>query len=224
MGVVRRGSTTSPGVTPPDKTRQLCNLWKADRTIAATTLVGAQRRVRRPAGGRPGHDGAVHRQRGVEAGRGRQGAVGPSGRRLSGRLRPGQSDDVLDGVWTRRTRTPARFTTPVARNSWGRSCRWAGQFHAPDDWDRARPAGRAARAVRRGRVGADRGARRRRRVPRTAGRSTARRPTSVPTGAACDHQPHDEHGRRAGIRRTSTRSTAATGGPASSRSTRRSSR
>ncbi|MDX6551238.1 MAG: hypothetical protein QOJ31_1922, partial [Gaiellales bacterium] len=23
-----------PGVTPPDKTRQMCNLWKADRTIA----------------------------------------------------------------------------------------------------------------------------------------------------------------------------------------------
>jgi len=27
-----------PGVTPPDMTRQLCNLWKADRTIASTTL------------------------------------------------------------------------------------------------------------------------------------------------------------------------------------------
>jgi ectoine hydroxylase-related dioxygenase (phytanoyl-CoA dioxygenase family) len=27
-----------PGVTPPDKTRQLCNVWKADRTLAATVL------------------------------------------------------------------------------------------------------------------------------------------------------------------------------------------
>jgi len=27
-----------PGVTPPDKTRQLCNVWKADRVLAATTL------------------------------------------------------------------------------------------------------------------------------------------------------------------------------------------
>src|SRR5215470_9735822 len=27
-----------PGVTPSDRTRQLCNGWKADRTIAATTL------------------------------------------------------------------------------------------------------------------------------------------------------------------------------------------
>jgi ectoine hydroxylase-related dioxygenase (phytanoyl-CoA dioxygenase family) len=27
-----------PGVTPPDRTRQLCNVWKADRAIAATTL------------------------------------------------------------------------------------------------------------------------------------------------------------------------------------------
>lgn len=28
----------TPGETPPDLTRQLCNAWKADRTIAATTL------------------------------------------------------------------------------------------------------------------------------------------------------------------------------------------
>ena len=27
-----------PGVTPPDKTRQLCNVWKGDRTLAATVL------------------------------------------------------------------------------------------------------------------------------------------------------------------------------------------
>src|SRR5918992_970584 len=27
-----------PGVTPPDKTRQLCNVWKADRTLARTVL------------------------------------------------------------------------------------------------------------------------------------------------------------------------------------------
>jgi len=28
----------TPGVTPPDRTRQLCNVWKADRVLAATTL------------------------------------------------------------------------------------------------------------------------------------------------------------------------------------------
>jgi ectoine hydroxylase-related dioxygenase (phytanoyl-CoA dioxygenase family) len=28
----------TPGVTPPDRTRQLCNAWKADRVVAATTL------------------------------------------------------------------------------------------------------------------------------------------------------------------------------------------
>src|SRR3978361_386404 len=28
----------TPGVTPPDRTRQLCNVWKADRTLARTTL------------------------------------------------------------------------------------------------------------------------------------------------------------------------------------------
>ena len=27
-----------PGITPPDRTRQLCNVWKADRAVAATTL------------------------------------------------------------------------------------------------------------------------------------------------------------------------------------------
>ena len=27
-----------PGVTPPDRTRQLCNVWKADRLLAATVL------------------------------------------------------------------------------------------------------------------------------------------------------------------------------------------
>jgi 2-oxoglutarate-dependent dioxygenase len=27
-----------PATTPPDRTRQLCNVWKADRTLAATTL------------------------------------------------------------------------------------------------------------------------------------------------------------------------------------------
>ena len=26
------------GITPPDRTRQLCNVWKADRVVAATTL------------------------------------------------------------------------------------------------------------------------------------------------------------------------------------------
>ena len=27
-----------PATTPPDRTRQLCNVWKADRTLAATVL------------------------------------------------------------------------------------------------------------------------------------------------------------------------------------------
>ena len=37
-GVMPDEVNYQPGVTPPDKTRQLCNLWKADRTIGATTL------------------------------------------------------------------------------------------------------------------------------------------------------------------------------------------
>ena len=37
----------TPGVTPPDLTRQLCNLWKADRTIAATTLAARNAELER---------------------------------------------------------------------------------------------------------------------------------------------------------------------------------
>ena len=28
----------TPGVTPPDVARQLCNVWKSDQVLAATTL------------------------------------------------------------------------------------------------------------------------------------------------------------------------------------------
>ena len=41
-----------PATTPPDRTRQLCNVWKADRTLAADRAGRADRRVRRRA--RPG--------------------------------------------------------------------------------------------------------------------------------------------------------------------------
>ena len=34
----------TPGVTPPDRTRQLCNVWKADRRLAHVTL--AERNAR----------------------------------------------------------------------------------------------------------------------------------------------------------------------------------
>ena len=37
----------TPGVTAPELTRQLCNVWKADRALAATVLVRAHRGVRR---------------------------------------------------------------------------------------------------------------------------------------------------------------------------------
>ena len=44
----------TPGVTPPDKTRQLCNLWKADRTIAATTLAARNAEFAARLAGEPG--------------------------------------------------------------------------------------------------------------------------------------------------------------------------
>ena len=74
-----------PGMTPPDKTRQICNLWKADRTIAATTLAARNtefdRQARRRAGRAP-----VHRRRDWKPTVG-QGAPGAPGRGVPGLLR-----------------------------------------------------------------------------------------------------------------------------------------
>jgi ectoine hydroxylase-related dioxygenase (phytanoyl-CoA dioxygenase family) len=43
-----------PGVTPPERTRQLCNVWKADRTIAATTLAARNGEFAARLAGEPG--------------------------------------------------------------------------------------------------------------------------------------------------------------------------
>ena len=32
-----------PGVTPPELTRQLCNVWKADRALAAVVAIASRR-------------------------------------------------------------------------------------------------------------------------------------------------------------------------------------
>ena len=71
-----------PATTPPDRTRQLCNVWKADRALAATVLsprIGELRRgARRRAGPAPDPG-----QRDLEAAVG-QGAAVPPGRRVPG--------------------------------------------------------------------------------------------------------------------------------------------
>ena len=43
-----------PGVTPPEKTRQLCNVWKADRMLAATVLAERNARFGAALAGIPG--------------------------------------------------------------------------------------------------------------------------------------------------------------------------
>ena len=70
----------TPGVTPPNVARQLCNVWKADQVLAATTLSerngrwGAQ--LAQAAG-----DAAAAGQHDLEAA-GIEGAARPPGRRL----------------------------------------------------------------------------------------------------------------------------------------------
>jgi hypothetical protein len=43
-----------PGVTPADKTRQLCNVWKADLTLAATVLAARNGEFGARLAGEPG--------------------------------------------------------------------------------------------------------------------------------------------------------------------------
>ena len=44
----------TPGVTPPDRTRQLCNVWKADRWLARITLAERNARFAAKLAGAPG--------------------------------------------------------------------------------------------------------------------------------------------------------------------------
>ena len=44
----------TPGVTPPDRTRQLCNVWKADRWLAHITLAERNARFAAKLAGAPG--------------------------------------------------------------------------------------------------------------------------------------------------------------------------
>ena len=122
-------STTSPAPPRRDVTRQLCNVWKADRTMAATVsppASAASRARSRRARHAPGAG-----QRDLEAPVG-QGAAVPSGRRVPAVPRSTEHDHLLDGArrYARRYRHDllrARFPSLAAR---GRG----GKFHAPEDW------------------------------------------------------------------------------------------
>ena len=85
-----------PAATPPDLTRQLCNVWKADRTLAATVLSERNAALRGASRRRAG-DAARAGQRDLEAAVG-QGAPLPPGRRLRRLARAAEHDDLLDGA------------------------------------------------------------------------------------------------------------------------------
>ena len=83
----------TPGVTPPDVARQLCNVWNRTRSwpprrCRSATAAGA-RSSRRP------RDAAAPGQHDLEA-TGIEGAAGASGRRVRDVHRAAEHDDVLD--------------------------------------------------------------------------------------------------------------------------------
>ncbi len=119
-----------PGITPPDRTRQMCNLWKSDRTIAATTLAARHAEFAARLDGAPGMrlfiDNAVWKPGGGKAVLAHQDAA------YQGAFAPAN----LTTCWMALDETHADSgTIYYARGShlWGRMP-MGGQFHAPDDW------------------------------------------------------------------------------------------
>jgi phytanoyl-CoA hydroxylase len=166
-----------PGRTPPDLTRQLCNAWKADRTVAATVLS----------------------QRNAEFGAALAGVAGlrlaqdnliwkpPSGKALLCHQDAAYLDHLdppnMTTCWMALDDTSDDTGTIFyvrGSNHWPHA-RLGGDFHAPDDWlahvrasSRRTPSWTSCRS--RSRPAAW--------PSTTAGRSTAARPTSAPTPSA----------------------------------------
>ncbi len=130
-----------PGSTPPDRTRQLCNVWKADRVLAATTLstrnAAFAAALTGSSGLRLGQDNLIWKP--------------PSGKALLAH-QDGSYLDYLDPpnmvtCWMALDDTAADTGTIYYVRG---SHRWphvpmGGQFHAPDDWlswvNHVKPAG-----------------------------------------------------------------------------------
>jgi ectoine hydroxylase-related dioxygenase (phytanoyl-CoA dioxygenase family) len=119
-----------PGVTPVDLTRQLCNVWKADRVLAATTLASRNAAFAGVLAGLPGlrliQDNAIWKP--------------PSGKALLCHQDAAYVDWLeppnMTTCWMALDDTSADAGTIYyvrGSNSWPRS-RAAGAFHAPDDW------------------------------------------------------------------------------------------
>jgi len=130
-----------PATTPPDLTRQLCNVWKADRTLAATVLAERNARFGAALAGEPGmrllQDNAIWKP--------------PSGKALLCHQDAAYVDFLapknMTTCWMALDDTRADTGTIFyvrGSNHWPPAAR-GGAFHAPDDWlahvRRSRPDG-----------------------------------------------------------------------------------
>ncbi|MHB1928799.1 MAG: phytanoyl-CoA dioxygenase family protein, partial [Acidimicrobiales bacterium] len=120
----------TPGVTPPERTRQLCNAWKADRVVARTTLsvrnASFAARLAGLEGLRIGQDNLIWKP--------------PSGKALlahqDGAYLDWMDPPNMTTCWVALDDTHADTgTIYYVRGShrWPRSP-VGGEFHAPDDW------------------------------------------------------------------------------------------
>ncbi len=119
-----------PGITPPDKTRQLCNVWKADRTLAATVLAARNAEFGSLLAGVPGlrliQDNAIWKP--------------PSGKALLCHQDAAYVNWLdppnMTTCWMALDDTSADAGTIYyvrGSNHWPRAAA-SGEFHAPDDW------------------------------------------------------------------------------------------
>ena len=120
----------TPGVTPPEKTRQLCNVWKADRVLAQITLAERNARFGAKLAGEPGmrlmQDNMIWKP--------------PSGKALLAH-QDAAYEDFLDQpnmttCWMALDDTAADTGTIFyvrGSNHWGR-LPTGDTFHDPDDW------------------------------------------------------------------------------------------
>lgn len=119
-----------PGETPPDKTRQLCNVWKADRTLAAIVLSAKVGefcgRLQSAPGMRIAQDNAIWKP--------------PAGKALLCHQDAAYADHLdppnMTTCWMALDDTAADTGTIYYVRG---SHRWpkapvGGEFHAPDDW------------------------------------------------------------------------------------------
>ena len=135
-----------PGRDPEDRTRQICNGWKADPRLAAQTLSA---RTGRLAASLMGWDGVRIVQDNV--------IWKPPGAKSLGMHQDGSYLDYLVPpemitCWVPLDDTSAEsgtITYAAGSHRWPRSAENRGEFHAPADWlaplERARPAGEELR-------------------------------------------------------------------------------